>query len=620
MSARLATLLLAALLGWLTPAGMLCAQGDEETAPGSGVLVLRDAQAVLRPDGAPESGRALKLSHRWDQEFPGRAGQAEYRLVLPPSAGGEPMALLFSRVGNQVAVAVNGMQVMTRGHIGEPDYDAAKAPQFTVVPASLLRADGPNELVVSVAAQPLRWGGLSAVRYGPERLLQAEYTAQRHWRSTASLVFCVTLALMGLMALALWARLRDRLFACFAAAALLGIARNLDRIWPGVPVPWPLWGMFTAATYAWHLALMFVFALLALEIRRPLLNLLLAAYLPLSLALAVASFALGYPYLWTAALLLIAPLGIAVWAVVVRQALGCCEGRTTARVLAVAGALALLAGLHDLGLVRLGLGGPSRFSLTPQAIFVFVLIMAGIIVDRYARNAAGLKTLNQTLDARIHAKEMELKLTFGRLQAQEAAQATASERQRIMRDLHDGVGAQLVGLLSLIRQPGARQDLLREHVEAALDEMRLAVDSMQIGDGDLVTALATLRYRVQPRMQAAGLAMHWAVDDIPAMSGMSPRSVLQVQRILLEALTNVLKHAKADAVWINCALAPDSGTLHLELADNGVGMDAGAGERAGQGLKNMRARAESIGARLDTGERPGGGSLVRLEWPLQGQR
>jgi hypothetical protein len=44
---------------------------------------------------------------------------------------------------------------------------------------------------------------------------------------------------MGLMALALWARMRDAVFACFATASFLGIFRNLDRVWPEVPVPWP---------------------------------------------------------------------------------------------------------------------------------------------------------------------------------------------------------------------------------------------------------------------------------------------------------------------------------------------------------------------------------------------
>jgi len=240
--------------------------------------------------------------------------------------------------------------------------------------------------------------------------------------------------------------------------------------------------------------------------------------------------------------------------------------------------------------------------------------MAGIIVERYARSAATLHTLNQTLAARIRAKEAELNDAFGQLQAQQAAQATAAERQRIMRDLHDGVGAQLVGLLNLVKQPEPQPAVLEEHVKAALDEMRLAVDSMQLADGDLTTALATLRYRVQPRLQAAGLALHWDVHELPALPGMTPRAVLQVQRIVLEALTNVLKHAQASAIWVSCAAA-DVGGITLAIADDGLGLPTDSEPVQGHGLRNMQTRAESIGATLTVGPRTGGGTVLQLHYP-----
>jgi len=322
----------------------------------------------------------------------------------------------------------------------------------------------------------------------------------------------------------------------------------------------------------------------------------LLAYLPVALVLVLAGFGLHQPWAWTVALALLAPLGVATWALVVRRAITPgAPHRVTAMVLTLAGGLAVLAGLHDLGLVRLGLGGATRSSLTPHTMFFFVVIMAGIIVDRYARSAATLHALNQTLEARIRAKEAELNDAFGQLQEQKAAQAAAAERQRIMRDLHDGVGAQLVGLLNLVKQPDPQPALLEEHVKAALDEMRLAVDSMQLADGDLTTALATLRWRVQPRLQAAGLALHWDVHELPALPGMTPRAVLQVQRIVLEALTNVLKHAQASAIWVSCAAA-DVGGITLAIADDGLGLPTDSEPVQGHGLRNMQTRAESIGA------------------------
>jgi hypothetical protein len=604
---------------WILPAlALLCCAWAVAAQPADGVVQLRQAQALLEPQGQPAVERAVTLTHRWDADFPGRAGTATYRIALPPRNGSQPMALLFTRVGNQVVVTVNGARVLARGTLGDPRYDAAKTPHLAPIDAPLLNADRPNELVVRVTVQDARWGGLSVMRYGTEATLQKEYDNERRWRYVASLIFCVALGLLGLMALALWARMRDAVFACFAAASFLGIFRNLDRVWPDVPVPWPAWGMVTATAYAWHLALMCLFALLALDLARGRMARLLLAYLPVALVLVLAGFGLHQPMAWTVALALLAPLGLATWALVLRCALTPgAPHRVTAMVLTLAGGLAVLAGLHDLGLVRLGLGGATRSSLTPHTMFFFVVIMAGIIVDRYARSAATLHTMNQTLEARIRTKEAELNDAFGQLQEQKAAQATAAERQRIMRDLHDGVGAQLVGLLNLVKQPDARTEVLEDHVKAALDEMRLAVDSMQLADGDLTTALATLRYRVQPRLQAAGLALHWDVHELPALPGMTPRAVLQVQRIVLEALTNVLKHARAQAVWVNCRAEPDGQVIVLEVADNGVGLgpDTPGSPAAGQGLASMQARAGSIGAALELVPREGGGTVVRLRWP-----
>lgn len=222
--------------------------------------------------------------------------------------------------------------------------------------------------------------------------------------------------------------------------------------------------------------------------------------------------------------------------------------------------------------------------------------------------------LYDQLEEKVLERTEQLQITFEQLQQERAAQARLMERQRIMRDLHDGVGAQLVGLLNLIKQPHA-EHLLEEHVQAAMDEMRMAVDSMQLTDGDLTTALAMMRYRVQPRLRGAGLAMHWDVQPVTALDGQTPHFVLQVQRILSEALTNILKHAKARNVWVSCAINAGGDSVVLEVADDGRGLGEREPGYVGHGLRNMQARAESIGATLSLTERDGGGLRVAVTWP-----
>lgn len=620
----LGAVLLGALAAWL-------AIDDRAHSDSDDVLVLAAGQVGLRAQDGPEHSGQMALPLRWDRLYPGKRGHVSLQIALPalprPAAGSakptrapvmpgrtgtesQEAALLFTRLGNQVEVRLNDVLVLRLGDMDRDGYDAAKAPQWVKIRP---RGDGTDVLRIDANMQALRGGAVSELHFGPQTTVEPMYQRQFLWRQIAPLAYCVTFAVVGLLALGLWARLREALFACFSLASWLGIVRNLDRLWPDPPLPWPAWGMLVNVAYAWHLALMLLFVVLVLQWHARPLRWALLGYLPLSLVLVLSSFALGATWLWSLALNLLAPLGVAVLGGVLWHASRDRPGRLTAVVLAGAGALALPAGVYDLYFVRGSAGAGSGFSLTPLAMFLFVLVMGGVIVDRYVRNVSELRRMNQTLDAKVRARERELEASYAQLREQQAAHAAAAERQRIMRDLHDGVGAQLVGLQSLLRGQQVSPELLRSGVDSALDEMRLAVDSMQIADGDLTTALATLRYRVRPRLEAAGLVMHWQVEEIPAVAGLTPHTTMQIQRILLEALTNVLKHAQARTIWVQCEWRAEARRLRLEVADDGVGLAAGV-EGGGQGVKNMRARAESIGGRLTVGGRAPQGCSVVLEW------
>lgn len=189
-----------------------------------------------------------------------------------------------------------------------------------------------------------------------------------------------------------------------------------------------------------------------------------------------------------------------------------------------------------------------------------------------------------------------------------------AERQRILRELHDGVGASLAGLLCLVGRRDADPSVLEAQVREALDEMRMVVDSLQPLHGDLATVLATLRHRLQPRLVAAGVALRWDVGRLPPLPQLSPHAALQVQRILLEGVTNVLRHARAHQLVVQ-AHAVDGGGIEVSLTDDGVGLPEAPCAR-GHGLANMQARAASIRAGLHVRRADGGGTRVLLQWPL----
>ena len=234
---------------------------------------------------------------------------------------------------------------------------------------------------------------------------------------------------------------------------------------------------------------------------------------------------------------------------------------------------------------------------------------------------ADYRALNANLAARVAEREDQLRGAFETVRQQQQEQAVLLERQRIMREIHDGVGSQLVGLLNVVTQARPDRVVIEEHVKLALDEMRMAVDSLQPTHDDLATVLATLRYRLQPRLDAAGIELVWDVEVIPQLEPFAAQAALQLQRILLEAFTNVLKHAGASRIVMHASWHGEEAPslVRIMLTDNGRGLPSAPanGGRTGHGIANMRARAQSIGARLliETVDPAAGGTRMQLDWP-----
>jgi signal transduction histidine kinase len=535
--------------------------------------------------------------------------------MLPPITADEAHGLYFPRIGNQFEVYVGNQKLMQRGVLGDSKTDSAKAPLWLPIAATMLSHTQATTLRIEISAQASRWGGLAAPSFGLESEIYPVFRTRYVWRQWGTVAVIFSLSLMGVVAAGLWWLQRERLYAIFALAALLGDVRYMDRLLEQPPLPWPLWGGVAALALAAHILLMTRFVLDVLGKDGQGMRRVFYALLGLELVCVVIAFGFGVPLAWSIGLaLLIAPACAALFCLVHSA------WKTRSKeslILAAASAVVLATGLRDFFAVRLSADGPGTFSVLHFGTIVFVLLLGWIIISRYSSKARDHELLLKSLDEKVNARETALRDSYAQLQHEHANQATLLERQRIMRDIHDGVGAHLVSLMSLIGKPGTDPQQLKELTTAALDEMRMAVDSIQPVDDDLSTVLATLRYRLQPRLQAAGIAVDWQVQDLPPMANLTPKTVLQIQRILLEAFTNVLRHAKANSIRVHArpTSKPVPGLL-LEISDNGMGLQTPTG--VGQGVKNMTERAKAIGAALELANQPAGGCVLRLHLPVSG--
>jgi signal transduction histidine kinase len=580
-------------------------------AGSAGMQQIDRATVTLWPQGAPAQPPVERaLPHRWDIDHPHEDGRARYRLTLPPVSSEEPYALFFPRIGNQAEVRVGGQLVARVGELGDESTDSTKLPVLLVVPAALLSHDTTTELQVDAAMQSGRWGGLSAVIFGPQSAVEPAYRTNELWRRTGPAAIAWALVLMGVVAGGLWWQHGESLYGLFALISFFGVVTVSGRLLTAPPVPWPAWGAVCGVALCLLLLLMARFVLVAIAVLHPWMRTAFWVYFAVCTCAVTASFVLRQPLIYT---LVLGSLQLPAMVMVYHIARRMWRAPTWESTwMCLAGFAVILAGARDFVVVRLPESGSMSFSVLPLAVFFLVLAMGCMVAGRYSHQVMAYRELNASLAQRIAEREAELGASYRLQQRQSEEQATLQERQRIMRDIHDGVGAHLVGLLSMVKKGGAPSEALQEQAHAALDELRMAVDSLQPVNGDLATVLATLRYRLQPRLEAAGVQVEWEVAALPEMRSLTPTTVLNVQRILLEAFTNVLKHARATTVRVTARRVDAPDRLELEVQDDGAGIPEARGQVSGHGLGNMRARAQSIGATLAIERAEPRGTSVKL--------
>jgi signal transduction histidine kinase len=249
-----------------------------------------------------------------------------------------------------------------------------------------------------------------------------------------------------------------------------------------------------------------------------------------------------------------------------------------------------------------------------RALPFVLLALIAAFVARNVRLFLSSEQLNATLQLMLDAREAELAEAHARETWLVRRQAHEDERQRIMRDMHDGLGSQLMSLLLSAKRGIAEPAHVAEGLQSVIDEMRLMIDSMDSVGESLGAALAMFRERIHTRVEAAGIGLDWANSYEGEFPDYGPREILQIFRVLQEAVANALKHSGADRISINIAHGSQPKSLLIQVADDGAWKAESSPN--GRGLANMRTRAGFVGGDLDIQGGPDG-TVMTLTLPLQ---
>jgi signal transduction histidine kinase len=472
-----------------------------------------------------------------------------------------------------------------------------------------------SHLLVTAMAPPLVQSGLAAKpSAGLHTLAEATSRQDLRWavQSGVSQATGLLLLTLGLFSLALWVRSRKE--SAYLLFALLAVAWCLRNLHDFVEVPRSRWaldwlGWLTQASMSWVLLLTVMFALHLLPRRSLLFERSLVAVAGLSSLAAM-------PFWWslfdTSMQLHLGNVAAAVVATLFIAGLAWREGGRELGVIALSLGLTAVLGLHDLALMN-GWVWSGHPYLMLFACLALVVSFLYTVQRRYVAALEQVDHLNVALLQRLQDQSLALHQHFASVREVERQQSLLIERQRLMQDMHDGLGSSLLSAMVAVEQGSMEQNQVVEVLRECVDDLRLVIDSLEPVGHDLVSLLATMRYRLGKRLQVGGLTLEWDVQDLPPLAWLEPPDALHVLRLMQEALTNVLKHARANRVRM--VTRHHGSYVEIRVEDDGDGFDVDNAQR-GRGLKSQQRRAQRLGGSLSIDSSPGIGTRLSLRLPV----
>lgn len=569
---------------------------------------LLDQANVSIPDTLASAWRREGIQIRYTLDVSGCASATEQTLWLP-------------RVGGPYQLHVQGRAALPVHPFVDPggqDPADVLARTFNGRTSMLFRiAPGTQHVTVQLQTLPYIPAGIAWAERGPFDSMLTKQMHSYNEQSGGMTVISLTTVLIGLVAIALWRTRRgDRFIFWFGLMCMMWGIRGYFYASDVLTLPPLVFEQINPFTVS-------LFAITCLQTTLLLLNRSTARYnrmfiiagttLVVSYALSLllgraailvrtAGFGFG--------LLLLTYTGYFVWRE--RTQLG-----TWRAGLIVAGFASLvLASLHDLSIV-FGLLPPDRMALILVGFTALLLAYAVVCAHFVMRTLNQAEANNELLETRVAEKTLALEQTYEKLRAIEFNQAQIQERERLLRDMHDGVGAQLITALRGLERGVLDKNAIAHALQDGLDDLRMLMDNAD-PQATLTHRLAAWRNRWDARLTTLGLQLHWQLSDDLDDLALPGDTSLQLLRVVQEACTNVIKHAEATQIWLTAQRLerPEGPALYLEVRDNGRGCHATPVSTNGRGHANMRFRATQMGARLCIEPAPQRGCCVKLWLPL----
>lgn len=556
------------------------------------VAMKLDVASFVAGDAAtpPDAGwRQVTLPDEWRRTHPSLNGFAWYRVPFSLEARpDQPLALFIPHMSLIAEVRLNGSLLTPNVRFDTPSGSMGTsmdlAPFYATLPSGLFRV-GENVLEVRLQGSPLVRSGLSAVWLGPPNALRSSYLPRYLVQVVIPSVIMVLLtgALSFLMVYA-WRRRRDYIVQLTVLAGVIVLAVYLSYMMLHLPIrrssenalrvvvtTLMFWGLCVGG-----------YRMCTTRLRglMPALHFFSSACLILTLAWALRGDVGDRVWILTWPLL---PIRV------------------------------MVAGL-------LAYDGWRRGSAIHIALGLTAIFWMGTLVhtDLMLADLLSWNNVNVSLAGGLPFCIALLfyfaeRFIFDREESILAQRAAiVAERERILQDMHDGMGAQLITALRLARRDDVERSEVARYIEESFLDLRLIIDSLDLTEHDLLPLLGNLRFRLSPRLHALGIELIWDVEPLPRLDYLTPESALAILRIVQEAINNAIQHARASTIRIS--VKPKERGAVIDVVDDGPGFHVESSHAGARGVEGMRQRARKLGAQLDISSDEHG-TRVRLWLP-----
>ncbi|MEP3891565.1 MAG: ATP-binding protein [Hellea sp.] len=551
----------------------------------------------------------LTLPHIDDSKISAPSRNWLYQLTYFSETPDNSMqAIYLPKFSETLQIKVNGTIIDDMPHFAFSQSRRWSRPEIYVLPQGVL-APGVNDIEIKLAAYKNLSSDIFPIYIGPAHVLKASFD-RRYWVTQGlARVSIILLAITSIALAALWVlRRRDPRYFWLIICNIFGLIVSIGFAFDNLGISFESRMVLIVLSIEAFIASLLMFYAAYIQVQIPRLARAYWSFIVILALILVLTPEASRPIVIKAGSVMGFAFGFVTPALVWVY-----RGRATRSSFAImffAYCLTAVLIVHDATLVML----PGRFfhtAVTPFFPIMYLVTVLWLIGTQLMDSLNQSELLSRTLQSRVDEKTEELERSYKTLTETQRLQTLDQERQRIMMDLHDGIGGQLVNAIAYMENSQMRDATLTEALENALRDLSFMIDSLE-SDDSISTLLGMYRSRVEPLLESKGLRFNWKIGDEPVIPQQGPSNNLNLLRIIQEAVTNSIKHSGGDIITVK------TDSRSVSISDNGSGFSADQRGRSGNiaggvGSVSMRKRAKDIGAEIDI-KSDDSGTDVTLTW------